>query len=155
MWELLAPQKSLPELYSGTRFHLVFIYNCSLQEKQVIKDRMGLGGNICGMHVFGTCFNRGEQGTLSLSFMCMIVLCLLCLYIHSFIHPTIYLIIYSLYNYVYICLCMCVCAHVDVHVHMCAYVCQKLTLDASFNCSLPYYFTKVLSLNLELTDTPR
>lgn len=55
----------------------------------------------------------------------------------------------------HLCVYVCVCAHVDVHVHMCVYVCQKLTLDASFHCSLPYYFTKVLSLNLELIDTPR
>lgn len=125
MWELLAPQKSLPELYSGTRFHLVFIYNWSLQEKQVIKDRMGLGGNICGMHVFGTCFNRGEQGTLSLSFMCMIVLCLLCL-VHSFIHPSIYLIYLIIH-----CAFMCAFVCVYVCVLMLMYTCLSVDVDVS------------------------
>jgi hypothetical protein len=86
VWELLAPQKSLPELDSGTRFHLVFIYNCSLQEKQVIKERMGVGRLYGETYVGCMCLALAvnQKSQRLIAFYVYDSLRLVCSCIHSF-----------------------------------------------------------------------
>lgn len=79
-------QKSFPEPYLGTIFHLVFIYKCSFQEKQVIKEEMGVGRAYREPYVGCMClaFVLNQREPETLASLVLIILCLRCSFIHSF-----------------------------------------------------------------------